>query len=375
MWREAEQLVKATTTGVTFADIYALWRAPPFGIRDGLLPILAAAFLLTSLDHGAIYLEEVFRPQLDSFLIDRLLQDPSAVRVRWVELSDLDTTLIAELSKRLTEDGHCVPPSPLEVAKALVRQVLNLPNWTMRTASLSQGAATLRQLGRSSHDPNQLLFEDLPRAFAELGAAGGVALAAGVNRARQELEGAYSAMLYDMVGTLYRELRCKVAAAGDFGPLQRRAVTVKGLSGNFRLDALATRLTSFEGSIEEVEGIASLAANKPSRDWVDRDIDAARIELAALAQQFLRAEGFAHLKGRADGRVTMVVYMSDPAFPAPISPEIELDVIEHQQADALASKFAQLLEREGTSNNVAIGALAKLGMNLIHLSASDPGAP
>ena len=123
MWREAERMLQSEGKGHSFAEIYSVWRAPPFGVRDGLLPILAAAFLLTSADRAAIYLDEVFRPQLDSFLIDRLLQDPAAVRVRWVELSDLDTTLIAELSRRLAEDGQCVPPSALEVAKALVRQV------------------------------------------------------------------------------------------------------------------------------------------------------------------------------------------------------------------------------------------------------------
>lgn len=364
MWREAQRMLQEGTKGHTFAEIYASWRKAPYGVRDGLLPILAAVFLLTSADRAAIYLDEVFRPQLDSFLIDRLLQDPAAVRVRWVELSDLDTTLVAELSRLFMEGGHCVPPSALEVAKALVRQVRGVPNWTLRTSHLSKGATALRQLGRNSHDPNQLLFEDLPRVFSQVGADTGTLLAAAVDEARLELERAYPAMLHDLIGTLHRELRFNGADSGDFGPLHRRAAAVKGLSGNFRLDALATRLTSFEGTIEEIEGIVSLAANKPSRDWVDRDVDAARIELAALAQQFLRAEGFGHLKGRTDGHVTMVVYMSDPSFPAPSATEIQLDSAEREQADALASKLAKLLGQEGASPNVALGALAKAGLSL-----------
>jgi hypothetical protein len=177
-------------------------------------------------------------------------------------------------------------------------------------------------------------------------------------------------MLSDLTESLHRELRFKGASNGDFGPLHKRAAAVKGLSGNFRLDALATRLMSFQAATDEIEGIVSLAANKPSRDWVDRDVDAARIELAALAQQFLRAEGFGHLKGRADGRVTFVVYLSDPEFPAPTSPEIELDAAERREADALASKLAKLVGHEGAAKNVALGALAKLGLQL----SMSPGA-
>ena len=146
--------------------------------------------------------------------------------------------------------------------------------------------------------------------------------------------------------------------------MHRRAANVRGLSGNFRLDALATRLSTFEGGLEEIEGIASLAANKPSRDWVDRDVDAAKIELAALAQQFLRAEGFGHLKDRTDGRVTMVVYMSDPSYPEPVTSEIQLDPAERQRAEELYLKLAALVGREGAADNVALGALAKLGLSL-----------
>lgn len=372
-WRKAEQMLKADDAGHTFAELYVAWRAPPFGVRDGLLPILAVAFLLSVSERAAVYLDGVFRPQFDAYLIDRILQEPSAVRVRWVELSDLDSSLVAELSRRLSDVEGCVVPSPLEVAKALVRQVRTLPNWTLRTNTLSPHATALRNLGRNSHDPNQLLFEDLPRAIGGNRELTGTLLAIAVDSARVELQNAYPQMLNDIIDTLYSELRFKGAASKNFGPLQRRASAVKGLSGNFRLDALATRLAGFDGMIEDIEGIASLAANKPPRDWVDRDVDAARIELAALAQQFLRAEGFGHLKGRADGRLTMVVYVSDPEFPAPVASEIELDPSERLQAELLVSKLAQILSQEGAPSNVALGALAKLGLQLsAHANIHEP---
>lgn len=364
LWTAGENLLKKSEVGSSLSELFTLWRAPPFGVRDGLLSILGVAFLLTKVERAAIYLEGVFRPQLDSFLVDRILQDPSAVRVRLVELSDLDANFISELARRLTTEEVSVAPSALDVAKALVKNIRVLPAWTTRTATLSKSATALRNLGHKSHDPNQLLFEDLPGAMGEGCNDQGALLASAVEAGLRELEGAYPKMLTDLAMTLMTELRFKGTAASDYGLLHTRAENVRGLSGNFRLDALATRLSTYQGDVDDIEGLASLAANKPPRDWVDRDIDAAKIELAALAQQFLRAEGFGHLKGRTDGRVTMVVYMSDPSFPEPVTSEIELDPAERQKADELCLKLVALLGKEGAADKVALGAIAKLGMTL-----------
>lgn len=362
MWVAADELLQSSRAGCTLAEIYTLWRAPGFGIRDGLLPIMGTAFLLTRSAGAATYLDDIFRPQLDSYLVDRLLQDASAVRIRAVELSDLNIHFISELARLLSTDEAPVPPVALEVARDLIRHVRALPQWSQRTLLLPSDALALRNLGRGSSDPNQLLFEDLPRLIADGALDDGKALAAAVRAAMTDLEEAYPKMLRDLAATLFTELRFKIPDSGSYADLHRRAATVRGLSGNFRLDALATRLSTYEGELADIEGISSLAANKPSRDWVDRDIDAAKVELAALSQQFLRAEGLAHLKGRADGRVTMTVYISDPSYPAPVAPHIELDAHERSDAEQLAKRIEALIGDSGVSPNVALGVVAQLGL-------------
>jgi hypothetical protein len=163
---------------------------------------------------------------------------------------------------------------------------------------------------------------------------------------------------------LFNELRYNPAEDPEYAILHQRCETVRGLSGNFRLDALATRLGVFAGELLDIEGVASLAANKPARDWVDRDIDAAKIELAALAQQFLQAEGFAHLKGRGDRQTSVAVYISDPSYPAPASPFVELSELERERARALADQIQKLIDKSEVPATVAIGAIARLGLSL-----------
>jgi energy-coupling factor transporter ATP-binding protein EcfA2 len=364
LWAAADEALGASALGSSLEELFAIWRSPPFGVRDGLLNILAVAYLMTRRDETAIYLDKVFRPQIDSFFVDRLIQEPPAIRLRKVEISDVDAGLVSELAKYLSDDERCIEPTPLDVAKALVKRIRDLPSWTTRTSTLSKPATALRTSVLAASDPNQLLFEDLPQALAEGSERVGMQLARAMVRAIEELEAAYPAMLQSMATTLMAELRFKGAASGDYGPLKRRAENVRGLTGNFRLDALATRLTTFEGRLDEIEGVASLAANRPCRDWVDRDVDAARIELAARAQQFLKAEGFGHLKGRGDGRLTLVVYMSDPAYPEPVASEVELDALERKAAEELSAKLAAVITSAGAADRIALGALAKLGLTL-----------
>ena len=77
------------------------------------------------------------------------------------------------------------------------------------------------------------------------------------------------------------------------------------LSGDFRINAFIARLAEYRGADSDVEGLISLALNKRPVDWVDADIDQARLELAHLAQRFIRDEAFARVSNRPDKRMRM----------------------------------------------------------------------
>jgi len=364
LWAATDRWLTGAAGGMTAAEIYQEWKSPPFGLREGLCNVLFTAYLLTRSATSAVYLEGVFRPTLDTFVIDRLVQDPSCIRVRSIELTDVDVAFISALADRLSTPDEIVPPTAFEVARAVIREIKGLPNWSLRTASLSASTTALRDKAKTSDDPNRLITIDIPRAFGwSDGEYAGPALARQVIGALDELKSAYQGMLSSLKASLFTEVRVEDEALA-LDTLHARAVAVKGLTGNFRLDALATRLSTFEGRIDEVEGLASLAANKPPREWVDRDVDAARVELAALSQQFLKAEIVQHLKGRDGGRLAMAVYISDPRFPEPRAREIEISTKDRALADELAARMREVLSADNISLDVAFAALASLGLTL-----------
>lgn len=372
LWDVAEQHFQgAGRAGADLATLYAEWRKPPYGVRDGLLPVFAVAYLMSRSGRLAVYLDNAFQPKLSSLLIDRLAQDPACVRLRWTEASEFHVQVLGGIADLLTEFGTLpadqTHAEAIDIARGLVGLVLGLPGWVLRTTSLSPTAAKVRNLAKLASDPNKFLLDDLPSVFAEgieQDREGAEKVVAALRDGLRELVAAYPAMLEALQHAMLVELRIEALTPAALNALHVRAEAVKGLTGNYRLDAFATRLATYAGEEEEIEGLASLAANKPPRDWVDRDIDHARVEIAALAQEFVRSEAFAHVKGREDGRVKMAIFISDPNRPSPVKPDFDIGAAEQRRARQLADQLEQLVGDAKVDRNVALAALAELGARL-----------
>ena len=141
---------------------------------------------------------------------------------------------------------------------------------------------------------------------------------------------------------------------------------MKELAGDFRLDAFVGRLAEFEGSDQGFESIASLAANKPPRDWVDPDMDRASIELAFMAQKFLKAETFTRIKGRPEKRHAMAVLVGKDGRPTPLLKEFEVTDSDQKEIEHLIDRVSEALEGAGITNkNVVLAALAHLSAQYI----------
>ena len=372
LWDAAERLFReAGSAGADLGALYAEWRKPPYGARDGLLPVLAIAYLMSRAGRLAVYLDGAFQPRVGAILIDRLAQDPSSVRLRWTEASDFHVRVLSGVADLVAEFG-AIPagqthPEAIEVARGLVGLVLDLPAWALRSGRLSPVATKVRNLAKLASDPNKFLLDDLPSVFGADGdrtAEKAEAVVVALQEGLRELVEAYPKLLRELETVLLSELRIDELTDAHRSDLQVRAASVRGLTGNYRLDAFATRLQTYSSELEEIEGLASLAANKPPRDWVDRDIDHARVEIAALAQDFVRAEAFAHVKGREDGRVRMSIFISDPTRPSPIRPDFDVTTGQQREIRELAGQFERILETAGASRDVALAALAELGARL-----------
>lgn len=372
LWRAADQFLSATgPSGVSLRALFDLWQAPPLGLRNGLFPILAIAYILCRANTLSIYLDGVFQSRVTSLLADRITQDPGCVRLRWSTLSDFHRQILSGVADAVARQGG-LPDAysgadPFEVARGLVGVITALKPWTLKTARLSDTALRVRELAKLANDPNKFLLDDLPSVFGdprngEAESVGSRPIISAVRSGLDELVGAYPALLRELAATMLHELRIPHGTDPEFTELHLRAETVRGVTGNYRQDAFATRLTGYTGTGEDIEGIASLAANKPPRDWVDRDIDQARVEIAALAQEFVRAEGLAHVKGRSDRRHAMSLIFGDPTRPSPVTSEFDVAINQQSEVHRLVTALSAVLAKTNPSRDIVLAALAELSI-------------
>ena len=371
MWRVAFEYVKEhAARTVAVSELFDLWRRPPFGVKNGLMSILAVAFVLSQREKLAVYRDGIFRAKLDDVDVDYLAKDPAFIQLRWMDLGDVARRLLsgmAQVVRDLDQANELVHLEPIDVGRGLVSIYDQLPQWTTRTMRLSTNAINIRDLFKRAHDPNQFLFDDIPGTLGE-----DVSLAdeedlrgviGSVREGLEELVLAYPSMLHRLRDIMLAELQVPNVSPQSLVEIRERAENIRQLAGDFRLDAFVGRLAQFDGSDESFEGIASLAANKPPRDWVDPDLDHAAIELADMAQKFLRAETYARVKGRPDKRQAMAVVIGMDGRPAPLLEEFEIADSDRGAVKDLTDRVAAALEEADTSpRSIILAALAELSM-------------
>jgi hypothetical protein len=359
LWKATKSLFANTSSRVKASDILKMWSSPPYGVKAGIQPVIFSAFLLAHKSNVAVYKEGIFIPHLTDADIDEYLQDPSRFSLRWVVIDEEKTRILGGIADILAEVGHAAEArDPLEAARGLVALVFNLPVWTQRTHQLSENARAIRDTLLKASDPHKVLFVDL---VALLDTNDGEAYINALRGPVAELAGAYETMLRRVDSAMLEALD---APADQLDRLRARAEAVSGITGDLRQDSFATRLAKHDGSKESIEGILSLAANKPPRDWTDRDIDAAMLEISKVALRFRQAEAFVSVKGRKPNSEAFAVVIGSGSGTKIISRSFAITDRHRKAVESKANELADQLRKQGLGTEVLLAILAKAGMRL-----------
>jgi hypothetical protein len=233
-----------------------------------------------------------------------------------------------------------------------VSLVLDLPEWTKRTAQISPEARQVRQALLRASDPHRVLFMDLP---ALLATSAQISITDSIARCIAELYDAYPKMLRSVESQVLKMLD----HTGSSSDLANRGRTVSGISGDFRLDAFALRLASYSETLDDVEAMISLSVNKPARDWTDRDIELAYVQLGTWAFEFRKVETLAPLRDRpATRHAFAVVFGAGDGHPA-TSRSFDIASTDLQTVRRLAKQISA--SASGVGLHLFLAALAEAG--------------
>lgn len=351
LWQATIDLLEQATDAVSLADVYGLWRKAPFGLKHGVMPIVALGFLLANRSRLAVYVEDTFTAELTDANVDEWLQDPKRIAWKWVRVDASAKKLLGRLADQLEAAvGRPVAADPLDSARALVSQAIALPGWTQRTARVSEEARSVRTLLLRASDPIKVIFSDLPEM---LGTHEANLLVSRIGDVVRELEEAFPKALRTLEAQLFQGLDHH----GDLKRLAQRAAVVQGITGNFQLDAFAGRLRTYAGTLQDIEGMVSLAVSKPPTGFTDHDLDGAVIQLAKWGFEFRQVEALAMVQGRDASRQALAVVFGGGET---VSHVFDVSAQEKKAVSALAKR---LLDASGgkTKPDIFLAALVEAG--------------
>jgi len=299
-WKEAEKFVKNSIkeqSPKVLAELYEIWARPPFGMRVGVMPILAMAFIMSRSDELAVYVDGQFEPNIDDFIADRIFKTPRDVALRLVPNKGLRKEVIARLAQFAeTQMGADSVKSALGAAREFAQFAHRLEPYVKQTKQLSSKTREIRDILLNANDPHALLFEDLPKAC---GIGKGIKSDAELKTYVSTLELAHSE-LRDSYGLLVDSFRASTLEAFNLEPdsnksltkLREMATRIAGHSTDANFSAASLRLESIGKDGSAFESLASLLTLKPMRNWVDEDILRAKIEVKDFAQKFVQILDF-----------------------------------------------------------------------------------
>ena len=378
-WETALDFLKENRDrAVAVSEVYELWRRPPIGMKDGMMPVLLTAFLLSNREELSVYREGVFLPKFTDLDIEYLVRDPNDIQFRWVEMDAEAVHLLTDLANVVKDINpafslHNI--EPLDVARGLVAIYDGLPSWVQRTQQLSGNAKKIRHLLKRAHDPNRLIFDDIQDSFGtrlnEDGRDGAAGIVLLVREGLAELSSAYPSTLSRILDFLLSELQVPNSSSSSLMELRSRAENVREVAGEYREEAFILRLASFSGTHQDIESLAGLAIGKLAKDWVDQDIERIMLSIAELARKFLHLEMFAHVKGRNNRRRSLAVIVGNGTGTTPLFAEFSLADSEKGNVERLRREMHEVVNQVGVNRHLALAALAQLSADIISEESPD----
>lgn len=387
--RVQELLLRHDGQRVPVRDVYDALRRPPYGIKDGILPVLLTGVLLEPGAEIAVYEDGAFVPRLTAAVVERLLRSPDKFEVQQFKVAESGQRLFQRLMTMLAGDTIDLTEGSraglVPIARQLVRIVQELPDYSRNTQRIQPRTRDIREALLRAREPGTLIFRQLPEACG-LNAFTGhrrptdLSVESFVSVLREglhELQGAYPA--------LRGEIREAIAEAFGLAPapermrreLSARSKQLLPVSVDAKLKSFLIRV--LDDTMEDDEWLTSLATllgGKPPVAWRDRDVDEMRLNLGLTCQRFSVLESLLLERSERENPEGTRLIRISVAQPGELDRERIVAVREQDQSlvDNVYEELSRVVaaSRASLPRDAVLAALALVAAeNIAHLVSED----
>lgn len=272
----------------------------PYGVREGIIPILLAAFKIIYEHEIAFYENGSFARVMGAEEFLRLIKAPETFEIQYCKIEGVRTDLYHKLTSALgfaSKKTH--DPELLDIVQPLCVFVANLPPYVHNTKLLSKEALMVRDIILSAQEPIKLLFYDLPKACGieafkidtEISIATVNKFVGTLKNSINELK-----MSYQTLNERLKKQILETFMSGDPLKIFRKSIAERAEMlaikiGEPKLKAFCLRLMDENlPEFEWIESIASYLVSKPPDKWKDDDETLFNHEIYEYVARFFRVE-------------------------------------------------------------------------------------
>ena len=369
-WEDAINLIKNNQDKkFSFTQIFNIWRQPPYGIKNGLMPILAMTIYQIHKSKLALFVDDMYFPEVDDYAINRLFNSPDSLSLKYVEVSGIGNDILKKLGAIFSENKSHKNKSVLDVTKKIVQYVLDLKPIVKRTDRMKPETLKFRNAILNGKDPYTILFTDLPEAYGikvgnkigDISSKDILKLPNLIKESLDELKGLEFKFDQEIKESVYSALGYDMSEEVDTVKLADRASKIAGISGDFSLESFIGAVIKSKNDPNWIIKLAVIAAEKPLHNWFDLDFDRAKYELYNLMSRFKRVEN--HVLNTSVGKgvyAISAVTSYEKESPKEINYSIELDKNDIIKVESLTKTIMELINNQHISSDIKFAILSKL---------------
>jgi hypothetical protein len=274
-WQRLSDLVfKLQPEPQPLDQVFRALAAAPYGVMDGLHPVLLCAFMTVHANEVTLYREGTFLPAPGVADFELLMRRPELFAIAGSRVEGARAEVVARLAK-----GLGTKPATVIVVRELFKMVRSLPEFAWRTNRLPDTARKMRVAFDNAKSPERFLFVELPQAlerpvFSEHQAA------------PRDVESFFTCLNQNLQAMnqatpqVIDLARDQLLQACGFPPglenwqqLRETALRLEPRATHTALLAFLRRLTQSQNDPVGIASVLALVANCPPASWTDFDVD------------------------------------------------------------------------------------------------------
>jgi hypothetical protein len=324
-------------------DLFSKFSDVPYGLPDGVHPILFTAFYLLYQDELFLYREDTFVPDVQAAHLELLQRRPDLFSVSGAKIDGTRKAVVERLAKGLKQ-----PPKTASVVRALYRVLNTLPQVTQKTMQIRNASVVeMRDCLLQAASPEQLLFVDLPRCFGLEPFMQGQKREKDMDRFFEQLNNSLSTLRDHATKLLQKNRNLLLSHCGlsesmeGWHELESRATW---LAPRIKHEVLTPFLNCVNNGIADdhnARPTLSLIANRPFEQWTDMDLEAFGGLAEGMGELFRQTW---HNYGDADPVLTEKEQEQKEAFRKTLEPQLK-KLGGKKTSRALAAALRELLKQ------------------------------